>query len=83
MVTNNPTQLNLPIAPQSVPPAPDTLRNIKVDPKINSDVVNELVGDNKNLAHAKFYESLQTLSSESPMIIGKYISKYANSIKNF
>jgi hypothetical protein len=33
-------------------------------------------------AHRKFYNSLQALSNESPLILGLYIKKYANSIKN-
>ena len=37
--------------------------------------------EKKSSAHQNFYESLQAMSQESPLILAKYIAKYAASIQ--
>ena len=65
-----------PSAPPAVPQAPDTEPKIRVAPQVEEPKQKLRVAQ-----HAKFLQSLESLGSEDPHILGSYISKYAKSIQ--
>jgi hypothetical protein len=67
-------------AAPAIPPDPITLRDVSTpDTTDEEHLPFDLVP--KNSAHDNFYRSLETLSQESPVILAKYIAKYASSIQ--